>query len=307
MKRFLSLLTLALILCSAVSAQNNLYRSIIGPYFDANGVLAVADPSTTIVVDLTIEMEQTIVGPYARYAQKYLDVRGSLVEKTSYAIKDANLSVMTCDGVLAPAQEQSADASVSVQSHLGSESEFAKVLPDRMSSSPLTIEEAAAQAAQAIFTLRKKRLDLITGDAGENVFGGGLKDALEALDAREQAYLELFLGKKVTTTSTKRIVVPLSGTEPSYTIAKLSSTSGLLPESAAEGDAVKLNINPSGRAPKLYSITEVDSRDKTAIMVRLADNATCTVTVGEEVIGEESLPVFEFGRTAYIANTAIRR
>lgn len=305
MKRFLSFLTLATLLCTAASAQNNLYRSVIGPYIDANGAVAVADPSTTIVVDLVIESEQTIVGPYARYAQKYLDVRGSLVEKTTFTIKDARLSVLQCDGVLAPAPEQA--ASTTVQSHLGDIAEFAKVLPDRMSTSPLTIEDAAAQAAQSIFTIRKKRMDLITGDAGENVFGAGLKDALEALDAREQAYLELFLGKKITTTTTKRIVVPLNGTESSYTIAKLSSSNGLLAESAEEGDAVKLVINPSGRAPKLNGIAEVDSRDKTALMVRLADNATCSISVGDAVVGTTTLPVFEFGRTAYIANTVVKR
>lgn len=305
MKRFLSFLTLATLLCTAASAQNNLYRSVIGPYIDANGAVAVADPSTTIVVDLVIESEQTIVGPYARYAQKYLDVRGSLVEKTTFTIKDARLSVLQCDGVLAPAPEQA--ASTTVQSHLGDIAEFAKVLPDRMSTSPLTIEDAAAQAAQSIFTIRKKRMDLITGDAGENVFGAGLKDALEALDAREQAYLELFLGKKVTTTTTKRIVVPLNGTESSYTIANLSSSKGLLAESAEEGDAVKLVINPSGRAPKLNGIAEVDSRDKTALMVRLADNATCSISVGDAVVGTTTLPVFEFGRTAYIANTVVKR
>lgn len=305
MKRFLSFLTLATLLCTAASAQNNLYRSVIGPYIDANGAVAVADPSTTIVVDLVIESEQTIVGPYARYAQKYLDVRGSLVEKTTFTIKDARLSVLQCDGVLAPAPEQA--ASTTVQSHLGDIAEFAKVLPDRMSTSPLTIEDAAAQAAQSIFTIRKKRMDLITGDAGENVFGAGLKDALEALDAREQAYLELFLGKKVTTTTTKRIVVPLNGTESSYTIAKLSSSKGLLAESAEEGDAVKLVINPSGRAPKLNGIAEVDSRDKTALMVRLADNATCSISVGDAVVDTTTLPVFEFGRTAYIANTVVKR
>lgn len=305
MKRFLSFLTLATLLCTAASAQNNLYRSVIGPYIDANGAVAVADPSTTIVVDLVIESEQTIVGPYARYAQKYLDVRGSLVEKTTFTIKNARLSVLQCDGVLAPAPEQA--ASTTVQSHLGDIAEFAKVLPDRMSTSPLTIEDAAAQAAQSIFTIRKKRMDLITGDAGENVFGAGLKDALEALDAREQAYLELFLGKKVTTTTTKRIVVPLNGTESSYTIAKLSSSKGLLAESAEEGDAVKLVINPSGRAPKLNGIAEVDSRDKTALMVRLADNATCSISVGDAVVGTTTLPVFEFGRTAYIANTVVKR
>jgi hypothetical protein len=37
-----------------------------------------------------------------------------------------------------------------------------------------TTEEQAAATAEMIFSLRKHRLDLITGEAGENVFGGGL-------------------------------------------------------------------------------------------------------------------------------------
>ena len=304
MKRFLSLLTLAVMVCTAVSAQNTPYRTVIGPYYDATGAIALADPSTTIVVDLTIEKEQTIVGPYARYAQKYLDVRGSLVEKTSYTIKSAQLSVATDNTIFAA--KEIAPMSVTTTSLINPADEFAKVLPDRTSLSPMTAEEAAAQAAQAIFTLRKKRIELITGDAGENVFGGGLKDALEALDAREQAYLELFLGKKITTTYTERIVLPLNGTTTAYTIAKLSPSAGLQAATAADGSTVKVNLTPSGIAPKLATMSEIDSRDKTALQVRLADSTTCVVTVDDKVVGSAVLPVFEFGRTAYIANTAKR-
>ena len=184
--------------------------------------------------------------------------------------------------------------------------EFPKVLPNRLSMSPTTIEDAASQAAQAIFTLRKKRMELITGDAGENVFGGGLQDALKALEAQEQAYLELFLGKKVTTVYTERFIVPMTGAE-SYTIAKLSSSAGLEAATAANGTEIKLTVTGSGIAPKLKSIPEVDPKDKTAIMVRLADNATCAVSVGDKMAGSAILPVFELGRTAYIANTIIKK
>ena len=304
MKRILSVLALAIMACTAASAQNNIYRAVVGPYQAADGNIVVADPSTTIVVDLTIEKEQTIVGPYARYAQKYLDVRGSLVDKTTYAVKSANLSVMACDGMIKSGQ--TAPATVSVESYMSTTTEFPKVLPNRLSMSPTTVEDAASQAAQAIFTLRKKRMELITGDAGENVFGGGLQDALKALEAQEQAYLELFLGKKVTTVYTERIIVPMAGAE-SYTIAKLSSSAGLEAATAANGTEIKLSVKGSGTAPRLKSIPEVDPKDKTAIMVRLADNATCAVSVGDKVVGSAVLPVFELGRTAYIANTIVKK
>ena len=304
MKRILSVLALAIMACTAASAQNNIYRAVVGPYQAADGNIVVADPSTTIVVDLTIEKEQTIVGPYARYAQKYLDVRGSLVDKTTYAVKDANLSVMACDGMIKSGE--TAPATVSVESYMNTVAEFPKVLPNRLSMSPTTIEDAASQAAQAIFTLRKKRMELITGDAGENVFGGGLQDALKALEAQEQAYLELFLGKKVTTVYTERFIIPMTGTE-SYTIAKLSSSAGLESATSANGTEIKLTVKGSGVTPKLNSIPEIDPKDKTAIMVRLADNATCAVSVGDKMVGSAILPVFELGRTAYIANTIIKK
>jgi hypothetical protein len=304
MKRILSVLALAIMACTAASAQNNIYRAVVGPYQAADGNIVVADPSTTIVVDLTIEKEQTIVGPYARYAQKYLDVRGSLVDKTTYAVKDADLSVMACDGMIKSGE--TAPATVSVESYMNPVAEFPKVLPNRLSMSPTTIEDAASQAAQAIFTLRKKRMELITGDAGENVFGGGLQDALKALEAQEQAYLELFLGKKVTTVYTERFIVPMTGAE-SYTIAKLSSSAGLEAATADNGTEIKLTVKGSGVTPKLNSIPEIDPKDKTAIMVRLADNATCAVSVGDKMVGSAILPVFELGRTAYIANTIIKK
>lgn len=305
MKHIFSTLALIVMVCTAASAQNNIYRAVVGPYQAADGSIVVADPTTTIVVDLTVEKEQIIVGPYARYAQKYLDVRGSLVDKTSYTVTDAKLTVMAGDCLIKSGEM--ASATQSIESYMNPIAEFPKVLPDRLTMSPTTIENAASQAAQAIFSIRKKRMELITGDAGENVFGGGLKDALDALAAQEQAYLELFLGKKVVSTYTERVIVPMTGAD-SFTIAKISSTAGLVPVASEGGTEIKLTIKGSGVVPKLNSIPEVDPKDKTAIMVRLADNATCTVTAGSKAIGSAVLPIFELGRTAYIANTvAIKR
>ena len=305
MKKIFSTLALIVMFCTAASAQNNIYQVVVGPYQAADGSIVIADPSTTLVVDLTIEKEQVIVGPYARYAQKYLDVRGSLVDKTTYTVTDAKLAVMACDGVVKSGEM--APANTAVESYMKTANEFPKVLPDRLSMSPTTVENAASQAAQSIFSIRKKRMELITGDAGENVFGGGLKDALEALDAQEQALLELFLGKKVVTTYCERVIVPMTGDE-NYIIAKVSATAGVVSAAGGNGTEVKLNLKRSGSTPKLNAIPEVDpNKDKTALMVRLADNATCTVVAGDKVVGEAVLPIFELGRTAYIANPLIKK
>ena len=302
MKRIISLMSLAVLACGAATAQNTPYKAVVGTYIDASGALAVSDPSTSVAVDLIVEKEQTVVGPYARYAQKFLNMRGSLVDKTVYSLKGVKLAVTGGEDVIADAVPA---AEVTETSYMGSASEFAKVLPDRMSATAVSEEEAAANAAQAIFSIRKHRMDLITGEAGENVFGAGLKDALATLDAAEQEYLELFFGKRVVTTSVERVVVPMVEGVQSYAVARISSSAGVIAADAKDGDAVTLEVAPSGRA-RLSSIVEADPKSKTAVKVRVADPSTCTVKVGDKVLTSAVLPLFEMGRTAYINDTSIR-
>lgn len=302
MKRIISLMSLAVLACGAATAQNTPYKAVVGTYVDASGALAVSDPSTSVAVDLIVEKEQTVVGPYARYAQKFLNMRGSLVDKTVYSLKGVKLAVTGGEDVIADAVPA---AEVTETSYMGSASEFAKVLPDRMSATAVSEEEAAANAAQAIFSIRKHRMDLITGEAGENVFGAGLKDALAALDAAEQEYLELFFGKRVVTTSVERVVIPMIEGVQSYAVARISSSAGVIAADAKDGDAVTLEVAPSGRA-RLSSIVETDPKSKTAVKVRVADPSTCTVKVGDKVLTSAVLPLFEMGRTAYINDTSIR-
>ena len=302
MKRIISLMSLAVLACGAATAQNTPYKAVVGTYVDASGALAVSDPSTSVAVDLIVEKEQTVVGPYARYAQKFLNMRGSLVDKTVYSLKGVKLAVTGGEDVIADAVPA---AEVTETSYMGSASEFAKVLPDRMSATAVSEEEAAANAAQAIFSIRKHRMDLITGEAGENVFGAGLKDALAALDAAEQEYLELFFGKRVVTTSVERVVVPMVEGVQSYAVARISSSAGVVAADAKDGDAVTLEVASSGRA-RLSSIVEADPKSKTAVKVRVADPSTCTVKVGDKVLTSAVLPLFEMGRTAYINDTSIR-
>lgn len=302
MKRIISIMSLAVLTCGVATAQNTVYKAIVGPYVDATGSVVVSDPSTSVAVDLVIEKEQTIVGPYARYAQKFLNMRGSLVDKTVYAVREVKLSVAGSDDVMAA--EVPADK-VDETSYLGSATEFAKVLPDRMSSMAQSEEEAAAQAAQAIFSIRKHRMDLITGEAGENVFGAGLKDALAALDAKEQEFLELFFGKRVVTTSVKRVVVPMTEGVQSYAVARVSASAGVVGADAKDGDVVTLEVAPSGKS-RLSSIVETDPKNKAAIKVRVADPSTCTVKVGDKAVASAVLPIFEMGRTAYVMGPASR-
>ena len=301
MKRVISLVALALCSVASLWAQNNTTCAVIGARYNNAGELVISDPSTMLHVQLTVQKSQTIVGPYAKYAQKFLDVRPALVGRTSYAVTDAKIAIAQPQAKAKGKERNHTQA----ESYLGSDTEFARISAERTSSSLMSTEDAAQQAAQAIFSIRRHRMELITGEAGENVFGAGLKDALETLDKKEQEYLELFLGKKIVTTTTQTYTIPLSVDVTEYNIASINAQTGLQPATAANSEVIKLMLVPSAETPKFNYINEVDASSKSATAVRIANLSTCVVVVGDKAIGEvATLPIYELGRTAYILTPA---
>ena len=213
------LLAFALLLSGGVSAQNP-YISLQGANETAGG-LTVAQPRTILAVDVTVEHDVTLSGPYARYAQKYLGVRAPLTDKTVWSVTGAQIALLDGDTYLnavAPAP-----ASTRVLSHTASENKFARLQPDKTDMTTPALEDAARTAAAQIFSLRRHRIELVTGEAGENVFGEGLKAALEEIDRLEQSYLELFLGKRIVSTETRRYVVCPQADKKQYIVCRFTT------------------------------------------------------------------------------------
>ncbi|MDE6445602.1 MAG: DUF4831 family protein [Alistipes sp.] len=288
-------LAFALLLWAAGAAAQNPYIAPLGASEGAAGV-AVSDPHTTLAVDVTVECDRTLAGPYARYAQKYLGVRAPLTDKSAWSVRSASVALLQTDMLYesaAPAASRQEVTDYSV-----SDDGFARIQPDKMSMSMPPLDEAARNAANAIFSLRRHRLELITGEAGENVFGEGLKSALDEIARQEQSYLELFLGKRVVTTETRRYVVYPQPDKKQYIVCRFSTADGLLPESDLSGDMVLLQIEPSGKS---VSAVEAGPREQSYTMCRVADLSTCTVICAGRELDRVVLPLFEFGRSIRVA------
>ena len=295
--RRLSLIAVALLFTlSSISAQQVVSKRV-GLYTEG-GVTTLADATTTLAVDLTIRHEEFVAGPYARYAQKYLGVRAPLNEKVSYKISGANIALADKD--IYDATTEVAAPSLQTISHAGNEREFAKLLPGRTDSRALTADEAAREAANTIFFLRKSRQELITAQLGENVFGGGLEAALREIDKYENANLELFFGKEIVSTATERVVLMPRDDKFNYVLARFSEKDGLVPATDLSGEIVMLQIEPSGDTSLKY-ITEAGEKDKVQIDCRVADFATCVISCGTEPIFKRVLPLFEYGRSFKVA------
>ena len=254
----------------------------IGTY-KQNGDVVIAEASSTLAVDVVVEHEVFTPGVYARYAQKMLGTRASLVERDEYRVVDASVALMEDNSYMRCGAEMPRVGDTQVV-----EEQMLQI--DRISSGERSTEAAAREAAEQILSLRRTRLDLITGEFGEGVFGAGLQSALEEISRLEREYLELFYGKRSITTLAERFILPVNSEQPSTVIARFSAESGIVAKDDLSGDIILVKITPSEMS---YPQSEL----KGTVAYRYANNAEVIVALGGEVLARNILPLYEFGET----------
>lgn len=268
-------------LSTEVMAQQ-IVKQRIGTYKESGNVV-VSEAATTLAVDLTVECEEFEAGPYARYAQKFLGKRASLISYTSYDIVAADVAVAAAADYYAP-----------VASAMGSE----EVRPgdviavDRSSTEEQSTENAAREAAERLYELRTTRQDIILGEYGDGVYGAGLEAALREIDRLEREYTALFFGTRTVTTTHHRIALQVSAESPNSVIARFNSEVGLLDKDNVAGDIVMVTITPSD-----MSYPAGDAKGQVAY--RYANNATVVVSYASVPLTKRVLPIYEFGKTIY--------
>ncbi|MBP3424175.1 MAG: DUF4831 family protein [Alistipes sp.] len=265
-----------LMLCfaGAVSAQS-LTRA--GFYMD-NGQAVLSNPKSSVTVSVTVEKSHFVPGEFARYAQKMLGVRASLTEHKESKILS---SAIYDKQITTPLQK----------SVVGGDNET--VLPAfRADNRALSVEQQAQAAADMIFSLRRHRKELITGDAGENVFGAGLRSALNQIAAMEQQCLDMFYGTTTTTVEEYRYTITPTAEEKNYVVCRYRDEEGILPVSELSAEPLMLVFTPAQvDTSKLPLATVKDKVVREYIVV-----PTCSVELllGTQTLckGEVSIPQY---------------
>ena len=107
-------------------------------------------------------------------------------------------------------------------------------------------EKRAAEAADMILELRKKKYQIVTGDTDATYSGEAMGAAIAELTRMEEEYMMLFTGYSETQVQVKRFeVVPDASRESQMYIAfRLSDTAGLVAADNVSGRPVVMEIVP---------------------------------------------------------------
>ena len=265
-----------LMLCfaGAVSAQN---LSRAGFYMD-NGQAVYANPKNGVTVSVTVEKTHFEPGVFARYAQKMLGVRASLTERTESKIASSAIyEVAPITPLLKSVEGAVADA----------------ILPAfRTDNRALSVEQQAQAAADMIFSLRRHRKELITGEAGENVFGAGLSSALDQIAAMEQQCLDMFYGTTTTTVEEYRYSVTPTADEKNYIVCRYREGEGVLPITDFSAEPLMVIFTPAQVDTSAFPIATV--KDKVKVDYLVVPTCTVELLLGTQTLckGEVSIPQY---------------
>lgn len=280
MKKILAFIV-TLTLATTLSAQS-LVRT--GFYME-NGNPVISNPQNSVTVSITVEKRSFIPGQFARYAQKMLGVRASLAERTETSIVAAELSVQIPSGELVKVEPQTVEG--------------IELPPFRFDNRAMSAEQQAQAAADMIFSLRRQRKELISGDAGENVFGAGLKAALEYIEKTEKQCLDMFYGTNVRSVEQYRYTITPTASEKNYIVCRYREGVGILPLSDFSGDPIMVIITPTdGDTSSLPFATEKD-KVRTEFLVA----ATCDIELlcGTDSLATLQMEMFQYGKKVVLS------
>lgn len=256
-----------------------------GLYYKGGEAVATEVEPMVVNVTLRVATEHFTPGVYARYAQKYLGKRATLSEYSTVELVDGRLAL---GAVAKPAV------------HVAEEPHTLPLPLNRVSATAQTTEEQAAATAEMIFSLRKHRLDLITGEAGENVFGAGLKSALEEIARIEKECLDMFYGTKTFAEQVHTFNVTITPDKNEYMVCRFSDKAGVVEADDLSGMPIVLKVETE-KHKEYPQLQPLGPKDKVSAEYIIVPQSKCSL-VGEATL----LDTIKFASPLYSKSVTAR-
>ena len=161
-----------------------------------------------------------------------------------------------------------------------------------------TNSQMAKDVADKIVEIRKAKFYLISGDVEMASNPETFNTMYKKLDAMEQEYISLLLGKRVGKKVVKTVYVIPNKEVPTQTVAKFSETEGLTVGTGGSGNMItvqtlSLNTTAAINAPSQSAIESMSYENK--VFYRVPETAQVKVTCGNATLLEDRVTVNQLG------------
>lgn len=158
-----------------------------------------------------------------------------------------------------------------------------------------SVDQKAKEAADMILSLRKTRVQIVTGDTDANYSGESMGAALAEIDRLESEYLTLFLGYSDYQHQTMNYdVVPVNNSRNNVFVAfRIADAQGLVAADDITGRPYFIDVVPEA----IDDSGSVKAAKATKLDIHYMIPAVCTVKLsdGESIIFQTRVPIHQFG------------
>ncbi|MBU8892467.1 MAG: DUF4831 family protein [Bacteroidales bacterium] len=179
---------------------------------------------------------------------------------------------------------------------------FAKVPVVETRTVHKSFEDKAEEAANFIFMIREKRVELITGMADFYPEGNSLEVALLELNRLENNYLTLFIGKKYESWATVSFEFTPSKAELNqpYILFRFNEESGVLSQNNLSGRPIIIELEKTDQTKNLnYLISDQINREgleyKDKLYYRIPELTHVRIFDGNTLLGTHKVNIEQYG------------
>lgn len=166
-----------------------------------------------------------------------------------------------------------------------------------------SLEKKAQEVANQIFSLRKQRIQIITGDTDATFSGEALGAAIAEINRIEESLLTLFLGKVESAPQKMSFdVVPETTDQRQLCVAfRMSESKGIIMADNLAGRPIVMEIIPDPIAPAEVEVIETsEKKPKKPILgdIKYRVPAVCTIKItdGQELLLQARMPIYQMGQ-----------
>ncbi|MDY0198993.1 MAG: DUF4831 family protein [Tenuifilaceae bacterium] len=161
-------------------------------------------------------------------------------------------------------------------------------------------EDKAREAANFIFSLRKRRFELISGDADFIAEGRAVKDVFDEISRLEQEYLSLFTGKRFTRKQLHEFnFLPIKQENGGTILFRFSRAKGVLPASDLSGSPVLIEVSSDSNWKNMDILNslslEIENKKRNAFYYRIPVPANVKLSDSKGELFTKTANLYQFG------------